>query len=206
VSAPVKRRREVTVERLLDAALTTFAELGFQAASVDDICRRGGFTRGAFYSSFRTKDELFLTLFRRETSQLMGTLETRLTGFETETDPIAAVVRRCVATFREDRAWKLVYLEYTLHASREPTAAAALRAHLDAVIGRLAALVDDVARRLGITLTLPADQLARVIVGLHDGLALQDLPRGGDDPGATTLQYPALRLMLRAMAHLQEDT
>ena len=54
-----KRRRSETVERLLDAALETFAEIGFAAASVEDICRRGGFTRGAFYSSFRTKDELF---------------------------------------------------------------------------------------------------------------------------------------------------
>ena len=64
-----RRRREETVERLLDAALETFAEIGFAAASVEDICRRGGFTRGAFYSSFRTKDELFEALFVRETAR-----------------------------------------------------------------------------------------------------------------------------------------
>src|SRR3954451_11256208 len=133
-----RRRRAETVERLLDAALETFAELGFQAARVEDICRRGGFTRGAFYSSFRTKDELFLALFRRETGAMMATLETTLSGFEEEADPIAAVVRRCLATFRADRTWELVYIEYTLHASRDATAAPARVRTLTAGSGRLA--------------------------------------------------------------------
>ena len=70
-----KRRRAETVERLLDAALETFAEIGFAAASVEDICRRGGFTRGAFYSSFRTKDELFAALFERETARNLSRAE-----------------------------------------------------------------------------------------------------------------------------------
>jgi hypothetical protein len=85
-------------------------------------------------------------------------------------------------------------------------AAAALRAHLDAVLGRLAALVDDVTTRAGITLTMPAEHFARVVVGLRDGLALQDLPRDGAAPAAATLQYPALLLMLRALSRNQEDT
>jgi AcrR family transcriptional regulator len=204
VTVEFKRRRAVTVERLLDAALATFAELGFQAAGVEDICRRGGFTRGAFYSSFRTKDELFLALFRRETGAMMANLESTLSGFETEADPIAAVVQRCLATFRADRTWELVYIEYTLHASRDATAAAALRAHLDAVLGRLAAMVDDVTTRAGITLTMPAEDFARIVVGLRDGLALQDLPHGGAAPSAATLQYPALLLMLRALSRSQE--
>ena len=57
-----RRCRAETLERLLDAALKTFAHVGFAAASVEAICSRGGFTRGAFYSSFRTKDELFAAL------------------------------------------------------------------------------------------------------------------------------------------------
>src|SRR4051812_49325267 len=75
-----KRRRAETVERLLDAALETFAEIGFAAASVEDICRRGGFTRGAFYSSFRTKDELFAALFDRETERNLALVEEQLVG------------------------------------------------------------------------------------------------------------------------------
>src|SRR6185437_9931886 len=79
-----RRRRAETVERLLDAALQTFAEIGFAAASVEDICRRGGFTRGAFYSSFRTKDELFAALFTRETDRNLALVEEQLIGLEAE--------------------------------------------------------------------------------------------------------------------------
>src|SRR5690606_23191093 len=58
------RRRETTRRRLLDAAAQVFAEVGLDAASVEAVCDRAGFTRGAFYSNFETKDQLFLELAR----------------------------------------------------------------------------------------------------------------------------------------------
>ena len=145
-----KRRRSETVERLLDAALETFAEVGFAAASVEDICRRGGFTRGAFYSSFRTKDELFEALFVRETARNFAHAEEQLAGLEGETDPVAAAVERCLGTFRADRTWVLVHTEYALHATRHPEAAAALRRHAELVHHQLTELIRTASERLGI--------------------------------------------------------
>ena len=97
-----RRRRADTVERLLDAALETFAEIGFAAASVEDICSRGGFTRGAFYSSFRTKDELFAALFARETAADLARAEQQLIGIEQEADAVrvAAPDTRALAVGR----------------------------------------------------------------------------------------------------------
>src|SRR5918995_5988854 len=60
--AVTSRRREATRQKLLDAAAQVFAEVGLDAASVEAVCERAGFTRGAFYSNFETKDELFLEL------------------------------------------------------------------------------------------------------------------------------------------------
>src|SRR4029078_9388082 len=62
VVAATTRRREATRQKLLDAAAQVFAEVGLDAASVEAICDRAGFTRGAFYSNFDRKDELFLEL------------------------------------------------------------------------------------------------------------------------------------------------
>ena len=62
---PVRARRKPsrrgrTRTRLLDAAVDVFAERGIEGATVELICERAGFTRGAFYSNFSTKEELLL--------------------------------------------------------------------------------------------------------------------------------------------------
>jgi AcrR family transcriptional regulator len=195
-----KRRRAETVERLLDAALETFAEIGFAAASVEDICGRGGFTRGAFYSSFRTKDELFGALFARETARNLARAEEQLAGIEQEADPVAAAVDRCLSTFRADRTWVLVHTEYRLHAARHPEAAAALQEHVAELHIRLTELIDVAAARSGVRLTLPPGDLARIILALHDGAVISHLPGAGPlaDADATALERTALLLLLRA--------
>ena len=196
-----KRRRSETVERLLDAALETFAEIGFAAASVEDICRRGGFTRGAFYSSFRTKDELFGALFARETARNLARAEQQLAGIEQEADPVTAAVERCLSTFRADRTWVLVHTEYRLHAARHPEAAAALREHSSALHTRLTQLIETGAERAGVRLALPPGELARIVVALHDGVVITQIPEElPDDPGSPALERTALLLLLSAAA------
>jgi AcrR family transcriptional regulator len=201
VEARAKRRRGETVERLLDAALDTFAEIGFAAASVEDICRRGGFTRGAFYSSFRTKDELFAALYTRETTRNLARAEEQLTGIEDEADPIAAAVERCLATFRADRTWVLVHTEYALLAARRPEAAGLLRRHAEALHGRLTGLIESSAARVGIRLTVPANRLARIVLALHDGVVIREVVGGISPAGAraaSDLERTALLLLIRA--------
>jgi AcrR family transcriptional regulator len=199
-----RRRRAETVERLLDAALETFADIGFAAASVEDICRRGGFTRGAFYSSFRTKDELFAALFARETTRNFARVEEQLAGIEDEADPVAAAVERCLGAFRSDRTWVLVHTEYALHATRHPEAAAALRRHAEQLHRRLTDLITAVSARAGIALTGPANRLARIVLAVHDGVVIREVlggpARAGSaaDRAASDLERTALLLLLRS--------
>ncbi len=200
-----KRRRTETVERLLDAAFETFADIGFAAASVEDICRRGGFTRGAFYSSFKTKDELFGALFARETTRNLARAEEQLAGIEQEADPVTAAVERCLSTFRADRTWVLVHTEYALYATRHPEAAASLRRHAEELHRRLTALIEDAAARTGIRLTLPANRLARIVLAVHDGVVIREVLGGGPARGsageraASDLERTALLLLLRSV-------
>ena len=198
-----KRRRQATVERLLDAALETFAELGFAAASVEDVCRRGGFTRGAFYSSFRTKDELFAALFTRESERNLARARAQLAGIEAEADPVSAAVDRCLSTFRADRTWVLVLAEYRLHAARSPEAAATLQRHTDEILDGVTSLIDDTARRAGVGLAVPAAQLARMVVALHDGLVVGRVTGSDHDDD---LERTALLLLLRSVTSLPTTT
>ena len=99
------RSRENTRARLLDAAAQVFAEVGLDGASVEAVCERAGFTRGAFYSNFESKDELFLMLAGRVADQRVSAVRARVeemaaAGAIAEgCDPIA-LLRRCIARVR----------------------------------------------------------------------------------------------------------
>lgn len=54
-----RRSREETRQKLLDAALQVFARNGYERATVDEIVREAGFSKGAFYVHFETKEDLF---------------------------------------------------------------------------------------------------------------------------------------------------
>ncbi|WP_369140348.1 TetR/AcrR family transcriptional regulator [Modestobacter versicolor] len=170
-----RRRREVTVELLLDAALETFAEQGFDAASVEDVCRRGGFTRGAFYSSFRSKDELFDALMSREVDRELTRVAERLADLPDDADPLPAAVDRVLDAHRCDRTWALVVTEYTLHAARHPEAAEVLHRHDELVADRLVELVERTAAGAGLTFTVPAADLVGAVTALLNGFTAMSL-------------------------------
>ncbi|WP_034292763.1 TetR/AcrR family transcriptional regulator [Herbaspirillum sp. RV1423] len=65
-----EQSREQTRERLLEASHAVFLQKGFALASVEDIAAAAGYTRGAFYSNFNDKTELFLELLRRESAEI----------------------------------------------------------------------------------------------------------------------------------------
>src|ERR1700751_5651328 len=57
-----ERRRAMTRTHLLEAAAEVFREEGFHGATLDEGARRAGFTKGAVYSNFKSKDDLFLAM------------------------------------------------------------------------------------------------------------------------------------------------
>src|SRR5450830_1830121 len=65
-----EQSREQTRERLLEASHAVFTQKGFALTSVEDIATAAGYTRGAFYSNFTDKTELFFELLRRESAQI----------------------------------------------------------------------------------------------------------------------------------------
>ncbi|GAA1719985.1 hypothetical protein GCM10009809_14680 [Isoptericola hypogeus] len=126
----ISPRRERTRERLLDAAFDVFARLGVQAASIEAICEAAGFTRGAFYSNFANKEELFLALTERETRVQLARLEEAATGLDPATvrADIREAVRCVVASVMPDPAakqsWSIMALEFELLALRDAQVAA----------------------------------------------------------------------------------
>ncbi|MBK6954947.1 MAG: TetR/AcrR family transcriptional regulator [Actinomycetales bacterium] len=119
-----KRSRSVTRERLLDAAAQVFAEQGVAGASVEEVCERAGYTRGAFYSNFATKDELLVALLDREEGLLLDRLSAALDGALSQPDPLAAVAGRLFDLQPFGASKYALRAELTLLAVRDPDLAA----------------------------------------------------------------------------------
>lgn len=123
-------RREATRQRVLDAAREVFAERGVFGGTVEDICERAGFTRGAFYSNFADKDDVLRALIAREHDRLIehvdagfARLEESLAAGSTEEEPaptMAAVADRLLRAVPDDRLYSLIQTELEIHAIREP--------------------------------------------------------------------------------------
>lgn len=167
---PTKRRPQ-TRARLLEAAFTVFAERGFQSTSIEDICTQAGFTRGAFYSNFASKDELFLALFDLQGQRVLDRL--RRIDPPSGDGAFTRVVEAAVETSADERRWHLVSAEFNLYAIRHPDAARALAAHEARVREALAGLLGELFAAVGVTATVSLDELARLVIAVIDGARAQ---------------------------------
>jgi AcrR family transcriptional regulator len=167
-----ERRREQTRRYLLEAASRVFTERGFHGATLDEVAAAAGFTKGAVYSNFKSKDDLFLALLEYRTEQEMANLraiidasevppEARLSDFAAlgRTDPTAA----------ED--WTVLYAEFRLYALRNPPARERL-AELDRAAARsIAEMIEEGRRRQGLVVAEPAEEMARIVLAMFHGVS-----------------------------------
>jgi len=99
---PQTDRGEETKRRILEMAAEAFAEGGYAGASLNDVIRRSGLTKGAFYFHFDSKEALALEVFRHKQEQWMGRVMTRVMGHERAIDRFVAIPRALVDLIEED--------------------------------------------------------------------------------------------------------
>ena len=61
--------RDDTRDKLFEAAARVFEDQGIGGASIEAIAAAAGFTRGAFYSNFKSKDELIIAMIEDHVEQ-----------------------------------------------------------------------------------------------------------------------------------------
>ena len=195
-----KRRRSATRARLLEGALDVFAERGFHGASVEDICERAGFTRGAFYSNFASKDELVLALFQATTDRLLEQIAALLPDLANQPGTLLdAVLGLLDDAAPNQRQWYLISTEFTLHALRQPEAAEALNHQRAMFREQLTQLVEESISTSGLKLSVPAEQFVRFVMALHEGARSQSLLEPTAVP-AGSLEHTFLPMVLEAIS------
>ncbi len=182
------RRREVTRERMLDAARSVLAREGIQGASVEHICEQAGFTRGAFDSNVSSKDELVLAVFDREQRLLMARVREaadpgELAGADVA-EVFAAVIDRFLLLQPQDREWFQVQTEFQLRGLRQDGVGAEVVTTWRQVRQDFEDFMVSVAGDMGLRFTVPAAHVASIITGTYDtamrDALLEDRPLDGD--------------------------
>ncbi|MFB6725188.1 TetR/AcrR family transcriptional regulator [Kribbella sp. NPDC056345] len=197
---PPKRSRTATRARLLAGALEVFAERGFAGASVEDICDQAGFTRGAFYSNFGSKDELVLTLFQATTDRLLEQIEALLPDLANQPGTLLdAVLGLLDEAIGDQRQWHLISTEFTLHALRNPDAARALNEQRAMFRASLTRLVEEISAASHVQFSVPAEQFVRLVIALHEGARSQSLLEPSEVP-AGSLEHAFLPIVLDAVS------
>jgi AcrR family transcriptional regulator len=112
-------RTEATQAKLLKAAETIFTREGFTAARLEQIAEAAGYTRGAIYAHYKSKEDLFLELLEQRMYAKLAIMRSLLEGVATPGERLEKF-RAHLLTLTCDRSWSLLILEFKLFALRQP--------------------------------------------------------------------------------------
>ena len=110
-------RKAQTRGELMDAAFRLFCERGFHATSLDQVAAAAGYTKGAVYSNFSSKEDLFFGLYERRVEETVPQLRQALEAGQTPVD----LARATIGSRRGgDAGWLAVFFEFWAHVLRNP--------------------------------------------------------------------------------------
>lgn len=191
-----ERRLQHTRNLLLDAAEELIVQEGLGEASLGDIADTVGYTRGAIYSQFGSKEGMFLAVIERHRQRFLDGFTDVLASFhrfeDLDVDELAARWHQLSSTDAE-RAATLEY-ELTLFLMRNPQARQRVAAQRKETVRWLTDYITRTFDRMGATLRMPATDLARVILATNDGITLNSHVEGED------LYRPFLQLVTSAIS------
>jgi AcrR family transcriptional regulator len=177
----VRPTREETRARLFEAAAEVFAEYGVGAATVEQIASAAGFTRGAFYSNFATKDELVIAMLEDHVRRSIAHNLELLIEHPDTTSFVDALHTKGSREHDPLHDLPLLHIELILYVARTPEHRPALAEHLRSRRTLVGEIVTKTLRTAGVTRDIDVEEAGALLVAIEDGLRLHRLI----DPSAT---------------------
>ncbi|MCV7065491.1 TetR family transcriptional regulator [Mycolicibacterium farcinogenes] len=175
-AAPVRRTRAENQARtraaLLDAAAQTCARKGYAAASVDEIAAAAGYSVGAVYSNFSSKEQLFSELMNERASGRLDQVAQTIAD-NADDGPLTALGRVLVEIADNEIEFEAIQAEFWLHAVRNPDGMEILRERSARTLASLRELLAEALERNNIDDSVSADGFAVVALALFQGLIRQ---------------------------------
>jgi AcrR family transcriptional regulator len=192
-----ERRRAMTREHLLEAAAIVFARDGFHGASLDDIAATAGFTKGAVYSNFKSKEDLLLVLMDQHMTEQFADIVDSLDTEERTQEQQLPRIARTVVNHMWDDDWSMLWLEFILYAARNPEARSKIQTLIRKSREQIVELIEKEYAHTGQEPKYSPQQIAIITTAMFDGLGTYHLvePEVANDETIRTL----LKLLYDAM-------
>lgn len=199
-----REKQQHTRKCLLRAAAKLFSKHGLEGASIDQVAEAAGYTKGAFYANFKSKEELFLVMLEERFSNELERLDRALAGTE---DP--HVEARSAAAnfihFASDDEWPALYFQFAAHAARNEDFRQQLATRQAAMRARLASLYGRWIKDLPVEAPLPLDDIAAMTYFMADGFLIDRLIEPGLSDELYTTMLTVFLKGLEAMATEREQ-
>src|SRR4051795_13373766 len=186
--------RDDTRDKLFEAAARVFEEQGIGQVSIEGIAAAAGFTRGAFYSNFKSKDELIIAMLEDHVEQSIGRIRDLLEKHKNLADFIEAL--KTMNSSQQDPLGRspLLHMEMILFVARAEKRRPELAKRLRARRKLVSDIVETTAKNSGKTGSLNPIWTGAILLALEDGFRLHRLI----DPETTPADS-----FLRAIGDLQ---
>ncbi len=180
-----KEKQAHTRARLIEAAGKVFARSGLHQASIDEVAEEAGFTKGAFYANFGSKEELFLAMLDERFAARLGELERATASDESPEEQARQAGTDFSRAIAADPEWERLFFEFAAHAGRDER----FRVELVERYRALRARIEELYRRRIErdpeidAPPLPLDKITLMTFAMVNGMALEKMlePDAVDD-------------------------
>jgi AcrR family transcriptional regulator len=159
----------------MKSAAKVFARRGLQQASIDEVTEDAGFTKGAFYANFKSKEELFLAMLDERFAARLKEIDAAVASDEAPEVQAQHAGADFARFLSADRSWQRLFLEFAAYAARNEEFREELVTRHRALRQGIAELYGRRADELDFTPPIPFEQVSLMTFAMAHGVALEKL-------------------------------
>jgi AcrR family transcriptional regulator len=182
-----KEKQAKTRSALLASAAKLICRKGIGEASVEDISTDAGYTKGAFYANFKSKEEMFLVMLDEAYAEELERLEAHLPGEGAPADEVRESAEDFLQFVRSDPEWPRLYFEFVVYAARNPEFRDELATRNRAMRERIAQVIENWRRNWGeksdVDPPFPFEDIAQMLFCMADGFLIAQMIEPDIDAG-----------------------
>jgi AcrR family transcriptional regulator len=167
-----KEKQAKTRSALLSSAAKLICRKGITEASVDDVATNAGYTKGAFYANFKSKEEMFLVMLDERYAAELERIEASLPGEGMPVEEVRASAMDFMRFAWADSEWPKLYFEFTTYAARNPEFREELATRNQAMRERIAEIIRRWAADFPAEPPFPFEDIAMMLHWMVDGFMI----------------------------------